>query len=75
MSVPTITFSGDIVIIVQGPCYNMDITELSVFCVSSCRPFVRIELNEVQEQASFLLVIISFLVSSYFGRLPLFYSV
>jgi len=33
-------------------CYNMHVAELSVLCVSSCRRFVRIDLNEVQEQAS-----------------------
>jgi len=63
-----INFSSAIAIIVQGLCYNMDAAQLSVFCVSSCRHFVRIALNEVQEQQVMLLVIISFL-ELYFCRL------
>ena len=30
----------------------MNTAELSVLCVSSCRPFVRIDLNEVEEQTT-----------------------
>ena len=45
ISVPTITFSSDIAIIVQRLSHNMDVADLSVFCVSSCRHFVRIVLN------------------------------
>ena len=34
----------------------MNTAELSVLCVSSCRPFVRIDLNEVEEQATYVAV-------------------